>query len=594
VKAARQDRHADAARDRLILGVFILALALFVAVGMGAFVYFGRFGEQTDWVRHTERVLGALGNGLGELKDAETGQRGYLLTGDEQFLEPYERSVAVVDEHFASLAELTADNPAQQRRLRELRPLITQKLAFTQHTVEVYRAGRHGEAVQLIRSRQGKQMMDEIRRRVAEMEAEERALLASRMDRAQTTAWLTNVLILLGNGFAFALLSSGTFLLGRELNRRRGVQQQGALRRERQDLAVQERAHAERLQTVLDKLPVGVVLIDPERRVIQSNEWAQAFFGRGAVPRFLQADGTPYPPGLSPVERALHAEIVRAEELQVFGTDGTAVPAIASLIPVRGERGDVTYVVAAFDDLTAAKRSEEEQRQARLFRDLFVGALGHDLRNPLSVITAGAASLARRSLPPAQTKIVNHMAWSAERMATMIDQLLDITQVRLGGGLAIEPRIADLGTIARRAAERLEVSHPERTLTVVTEGDLGGEWDERRLAQALGYLLTNALEHGRAGGTVRLSVTGAGEDVIVEVHNEGNPIPPDLLPLIFDPFRRASERRRMRSKGLGLGLYLALQIVKAHGGDLQVESSTEAGTNLRVTIPRHADQHPHR
>jgi PAS domain S-box-containing protein len=593
----RTSRGHGGQPDRSIVVAYTLALVVFAAIGVTALVYFGRFGESSEWVRHTELVLVKLSEGLGELKDTETGQRGYLLTGDEQFLEPFERSMGVVRVRFDELERLTADNPAQQQRLHALRPLIDEKLAFSELTVSSFRSGAREKAIELVRSRRGKQIMDEIRRRVAEMESDERSLLAARMEHAERSAWLANVFILFGNGFAFTLLAGGTFLLGRELNRRRALQEQLELQRIREELVERERQQHRHLEAVLDKMPVGVLLLDaPEGSLRFCNERMRALFGR-AMPQcrvgdrysefgFLRVDGTPYPHGELPIERALKGETVCGEELQARRTDGAPIPLVVSAAPIRERDGRITGVVNTFDDFTSARRSQEERRQAERFRDLFISLLGHDLRNPLSVITAGAASLSRRSLKPEEAKVVSRMAWSAERMARMIDQMLDLTQARLGGGLSIEPRLADLGAIARRTTERLEVSYPERTVEVVTEGDLGGEWDPGRIGQVLTYFLVNAFEHGRADAPVRLTVRESGAMVVAEVHNEGNPIPPDLVPLIFDPFQRAAERRRMKSTGLGLGLYLALQIVREHGGEIEVDSSAAAGTTLRVLLPR--------
>jgi signal transduction histidine kinase/CHASE3 domain sensor protein len=584
--------------ERSIIVAYTLALVLFVAIGIMAFIYFGRFGESSEWVRHTEQVLAKLSEGLGELKDTETGQRGYLLTGDEDFLEPYHRSVSAVRLRFDEIAKLTADNPSQQQRIQALRPLIDEKLEFSAQTIETFRRGGREKALVMVSSRRGKRIMDEIRRRVAEMEAEERTLLMRRLEHAERNAWLANVFILFGNGFAFALLAGGTFLLGREFNRRRALYEQLELQRAREELVEREREQRRRLEAILNEMPIGVLLLDaPGGDMTFCNARMRSLFG-GAVPPcradnryadfgFLRADGTPYPHGELPLERALiREEIVCGEELQARRADGASIPLVASAAPIRGPEGGVIGVVSTFDDFTGAKRSEEERREAKRFRDLFMSMLGHDLRNPLSVITAGAAALSRRSLKPEEVKVVNRMAWSAERMARMIDQVLDMTQVRLGGGLTIEPKLADLGAIARRTTERLEVSYPERTIEVVTEGDLGGEWDPGRISQVLTYLLVNAFEHGRANAPVQLSVRESGAKVMAEVHNEGNPIPPDLVPLIFDPFQRAAERRRMKSAGLGLGLYLALQIVREHGGDIEVDSSAAAGTTLRVILPR--------
>jgi signal transduction histidine kinase len=593
-QAPSSRRRRDVGRS--IVAAYVVALLVFVVIGVTAVMYFGRFGRSSEWVRHTEQVLAKLSQGIGELKDAQTGQRGYIITRDEQFLEPFERSSTVVRATFDELTMLTADNPAQQERLRLVRPLVDEKLAFVTETIEVARRGDREQAIEMVRSRRGKQIMDEIRARIAEMEAEERALLVERMQQTERAAWAANVLIVFGNGFAFALLAGGTFLLGRELNRRNAAEEQLELRRAKDALSARELAQNKRFEAVLDEMPLGIALLEaPTGRISFGNRRMRALMTDGAPAPdagtskldLLRFEGAPYRSGEAPTERALRGEVVCGEEIQLRRADGTTAQLLASVGPVRDREGKITAAVAAFDDFSGGKRDEEERRQAERFRDLFVGALGHDLRNPLSVITAGAASLARRSLRPEETKVVSRMGSSADRMARMIDQLLDMTQARLGGGIPISPKLADLGAIARRAVERIEVTYPERTVSVELQGDLGGEWDPERMGQVLAYLLVNAVEHGRADAPIELNVRGESDRVVAAVHN-ANAIPPDLLPLIFDPFRRAAERRRLKSTGLGLGLYLAMQIVREHGGEIGVDSSSSEGTTLCVILPRRA------
>jgi hypothetical protein len=128
-------------RERAIIGAFGLAVVLFATIGAVAFVHLGRFGEQAHWVHHTQQVLTRLEQTLGTMRDIQTGQRGYLIAGDERFLDPYESGLDAVRERLDDLAALTADNPAQQERLAALRPIVEQKIAFVTETVELFRTG---------------------------------------------------------------------------------------------------------------------------------------------------------------------------------------------------------------------------------------------------------------------------------------------------------------------------------------------------------------------------------------------------------------------------------------------------------------------
>jgi signal transduction histidine kinase len=580
-------------RDRAIVAAYGLAVITFALLALVVLRHFARFGDQANWVHHTHEVLRLLEQSLGELRDVETGQRGYLIAGDEQFLEPYQAAAALTSQSLDVLRSLTTDNPAQQRHLEELRWLIDQKLTFTAETIAVFEGGDQDGAYEMVRSRQGKLLMDQIRRRVAEMAAAERRLLEARSQAAEATAWQTNVLLVTGNALGFAFLATGTLLLGRELNRRRRIDQDRSFAGERQRLQAAAQLAHRRLETVVAELPAGVVLVDLSGAVILDNITMRNAYGGvlataqgGWQSTFARADGTPYGAGEHPLTRSLAGDAIRGEELQLVRADATSCRVIANTAPVREQDGRVVAAVGVFLDASEVEREEERRAELDRFRDVFLAALGHDLRNPLSVITAGAASLGRHAASATEGKIAARMSSSADRMARMIGQLLDLVQARLGGGIPLHPQRIDLRDITRTAVELLEVRHPDRTLAVESEGELVGEWDAARIADVIHAVVVNALEHGRPDAPVQVTIRQRGGDAQIEVHNWGNPIPQELVPLIFDPFRRATERRRMKSVGLGLGLYLALQIVRGHGGTIDVESSAEMGTVFRVRLPR--------
>jgi signal transduction histidine kinase len=303
-----------------------------------------------------------------------------------------------------------------------------------------------------------------------------------------------------------------------------------------------------------------------------------------------RADGTPYPAGEQPLDRSLTAgEIVRSEEAQLLRADRSIGLVLASTAPIRQADGRIIAAVGIFQDAAELRQTREERREAEQFKDLFLGALGHDMRNPLTVITTGAASLARHSHNPMEAKIAARLASSADRMARMISQLLDLVQARLGGGVPVNLERADLREVAGSVIERLDVQFPERTIELITDGNLVGRFDRDRIADVLYNLILNALEHGRHDTPVRVSILALERDATIEVLNQGDGIPPELIPLVFDPFRRAAERKRMKSVGLGLGLYLALQTVRAHRGTIDVQSAETTGTIVRVLLPLRTD-----
>lgn len=234
----------------------------------------------------------------------------------------------------------------------------------------------------------------------------------------------------------------------------------------------------------------------------------------------------------------------------------------------------------------AEREANDQLEQALRENETFAGILGHDLRNPLSaMLTATQLVLAKLENDPDVAPLRRVLA-SGGRMARMIDELLDFTRARVGGGFGLEPTPADLAKICAQALGEIQLAHPEWTVTHEARGDLSGTWDSDRLLQVVSNLVTNAGQHGTAGGEIRLVLDGARLDrVSLEVHNEGA-ISEALLANVFSPFR--GTRERGHADGLGLGLYIAREIVRSHAGEVTVETSPSIGTTFRIELPRYA------
>jgi signal transduction histidine kinase len=166
----------------------------------------------------------------------------------------------------------------------------------------------------------------------------------------------------------------------------------------------------------------------------------------------------------------------------------------------------------------------------------------------------------------------------------MIEELLDFTRARAAGGIPVNPRPASLTRICERAVEEARLSNPLRAISLEAKEELQGSWDPDRLLQLLANLIGNALQHGAASSPVSVKARREGGHAVLSVHNQGDPIPPDQLSDIFEPFRRG-EWKSGDSSGLGLGLHIVFQIARAHGGAVQVQSSAEDGTTFTVRLP---------
>jgi two-component system sensor histidine kinase/response regulator len=229
-----------------------------------------------------------------------------------------------------------------------------------------------------------------------------------------------------------------------------------------------------------------------------------------------------------------------------------------------------------------ARMTKKLEETLRL-NEMFVAAVGHDLRNPLAAVSAGAKLLARSSSDPEVVRLATTIRNGAKRMQRMTSALFDLTRARLDGGIPIVRGSLDLRPLAESVFEEHQVSAPARAMRLELAGDLRGSWDGTRLEQLLSNLLGNAIQHGAEETPIALDLCGTAQDEVWVVVTSGGQIPGEVLPVLFDPFR--GRNRGPRSDGLGLGLFIVQQIALAHGGRVDVQSSL-AGTTFRLRLPR--------
>lgn len=243
-------------------------------------------------------------------------------------------------------------------------------------------------------------------------------------------------------------------------------------------------------------------------------------------------------------------------------------------------RGKVAAVVAVH------RTGQELRRRAAMLmtKDRHIAVLAHDLRNPLSTIAAAAQLIRLRDAGEKVPALAQRIERAAARMGDMIRDLLDYARAGVGD-LPIVPAPTDIGDLCREVVEEFQLADSRRQIDLTCTGELRGEWDQARIFQALSNLIGNAIRYGKDRTTIR--VWQKDDCVHVEVHNNGPPIPGDLLPIIFDPFERGSQD----GTGLGLGLYIVRAVAQAHGGEVSVTSSRGTGTTFELLLPRRRDAH---
>ena len=683
------------------LALLVWLLALFI----GGIYSLGSLARATDWVRHTHESQIALSRFLATLVDAETGLRGYLLTGDRTLLEPYERALSGWRDDLDRLGVLTAGSPEQRRRLEQLGALAMKRLALLAKS----RAARETRAVDpdaAVTVLAGRQTMDDLRALIANMETEQ-GIFDGQQQEAAVRRWrVTMGFYLAGGLLSFIVIGLG-LLRRRQAEARRVLAEEaaranelfrslvenlsemawtagpdgqvdfrnrrwveytglsleeiersgaslhdpavfpemmrrwqaalvagepfemeyplrgadGAFRwflmrvrplRDRagrivrwfgtntdvtrlKELADELAAERARLQSLISQMPVAVVLFEGEepRFELTNPAFEQLVRRRAPLP------GTP----ASDIAREIHgqlfldalAECRRTGEPRaapehvatIRGDDGQNEERVftTSFAALRDQAGRITGVVSATIDVTDQVRARQSLETSIRFAEEFVGIVSHDLRDPLQAISVAAARLKTSGrLSTDDIRPVDMILSGAGRMARMVTQLLDLSHARLKGVIPVNKKVVDISKVFAPIIEELRLVHPDREILWNAESHGMCLCDEDRMAQVASNLVANALEHGGPAGPIRVALTDADDSVALVVHNSGPPIPADLLPTIFDLGSRGLARNK-GSKGLGLGLFIAHQIVTAHGGRIDVTSSARDGTAFRVVLP---------
>ncbi len=244
-------------------------------------------------------------------------------------------------------------------------------------------------------------------------------------------------------------------------------------------------------------------------------------------------------------------------------------------------------IAQQLDQVAAQERDRSDvhdERAAGLLREQFIAILGHDLRDPLQAISMCSDFLAQPSAPPQVSSIASRIKANARRMSLLIDEVLDFSRARLGGGLEMEfTDVEDINGGLATVVQELQDAQPGRQIISSISVERPVRCDMGKIQQVVSNLLGNALVHGRPHSAIKISARDDENDLVLEVWNAGEPIPPESIGKIFEPFWRHSTSANRN--GLGLGLHICSHIVRAHAGSITVTSSRETGTRFTARLP---------
>ena len=571
-------------------------LSLWYAITLGLLLLNGvvtcwnlrTISKGADQIARTNDVIKSLDDLLLDFRASETGQRGFLLTGDEAYLAPYNKATATIDAAMERLKVLTAADPVSRSRadVDEVERLARAKLAELAKTIGLRREQRGEAALVVVKSGRGRALMTEIVDRITAMENEE-TVARGQLNKAEAEAISQTTLTFgLATGLALGLVA-----VIRHLSQR-----------SRRELALR----AEWLSTTLQSIGDAVIAADADGRVTLMNAVAEQLTGwtaSDAIGKDLDAvlpirDERAREPSLNPVQRVLETGRSQglAEPAILHAKNGVEWPIDDIAAPIRDDQDTVRGVVMVFRDVTQRRIDEHERerlnqelRDNDARKDEFLAMLAHELRNPLAAI--GSALMLTKKAGVGQERI----DWAMEvvgrqvtHLTRLIEDLLDVSRISRG---KIDLRIERLeaSAVLESAVESVRPLIDKRRHTLAVVLDRGALWidaDPTRLEQVVVNLLNNAAKYSDDGGRIELSGVREGNDVVIAVKDAGFGIAPEKLPRMFEMFAQDDRSLARSEGGLGIGLTVVKKLVELHGGTITAESEGPGrGSTFRVRLP---------
>ncbi|HEX2559466.1 ATP-binding protein [Phenylobacterium sp.] len=564
----------------------VLAPVLLAAVFLEVREQFAQARELAAAVNRSYEERLQLKKVFSLVQDTEIGQRGYIITGQRAFLEPYEASQTQLAAELQTLRTLVSRPPAdgepvaveKLESLARIERLISAKLAFSQESVALREAG--GDAVSAVASGEGKRIMDAFRAEVRILEASEAEGLDARVRAAESRARTIESFITVALATLAALLLAAVILVLRQW-------------RQRQDLLQRERRSAARNLAIFESATDALITFNRSGTIESVNRAGEQMFGfsraeiaRRDVGLLLDLPATNElfinrlagPGGISP---GLSREYVGRRK------DGGTFPAEVSL--GRFELDGEVFIVSSIRDIS-------ERRRVEKLKSEFVSTVSHELRTPLTSIAGSLGLLvggAAGTLPERAGRLLAIAHANCQRLVRLINDILDIEKLE-SGQMAFRWGPVDLADAARRAAEGMtglasETGVALRIETTSVLPKVVGDTD--RLAQVVWNLVSNALKFSPKGAEVEVSVETGGEGwPRLTVRDHGPGIQPEFRERIFSRFAQADSSDTRAKGGTGLGLAISRQIVERHGGRLWFESEPGKGATFIAEFPPGATQ----
>jgi len=571
--------------ERKLLAGFCVGLLVILANGAVAIWSLQSILRDIDHTSNTSELMLALESRMSFLQDAETGERGFVLTGDPLFLEPFTNAEARLASTTESLRTLMRSQPDNAERMHRLEELTDAKMAELREVIAARRREGFEKAQALERTGLGEGLMDELRIVVDELKNAQAARLA--VARRQTRRAIRQSFIDLIIASLVGAVSLGLIvrLVRRDLQRRRKAEE--AIRKSETWL-----------NTTLKGIGDAVIATDQRGRVVFLNHvaeqltgWDQAVAsGRPLDQVFKIVDEQTRRAVENPVSQVLRENSIvgLGNHTVLLSADGREIPIDDSGAPIRDETGGIQGVVLVFRDVTERRALEQEvvhdrdsARNAVAARDEFLAMLSHELRTPLNPVLLATSSMLENLPEEQELRSTLEMIYrNVELEARLIDDLLDVTRIRRGK-MIYHFSVVNVHDVINRALTICESDAANGGIVVKRELNAARRFvnaDPGRLQQVVWNLVKNAVKFTPAGRAVTVRTRNVREpsrdreSIEIEVADEGMGIAPDLIPRLFDAFEQGAVETQSHISGLGLGLAISRSVVEAHQGTISAAS----------------------
>ncbi|HEX6135163.1 MAG TPA: ATP-binding protein [Longimicrobiales bacterium] len=571
---------------------FAVALGIVTIIGVASITSIQRYAGTTRDVNETHATLTELQAVLTDLTNAESAQRGYIITGNESYLASIDALTGSSIRQIHALRETTFADSEQQHRLGLLGTLMAERIRLLHDVADVRRQAGIETAAERVRTGRGRAIMDSIGALARAFEQAELQRLEARRRSATISARFATGIIAGGGAFAFlVVLASGTLIRKDYTERRRA------------ELALRESETL--LSQFMENLPIGVIVVDSHWRPRFANNAAVDILGTSILiddgshplPLYRAVDHRVYPTDQTPLALALSGQTASIDDAEVRVGD-RYVPIQVSAAPIYDASGRIAYTIAAFSDVTERRRAEaalhtakDAAEAASRTKSDFLARMSHELRTPLnSVIGFANILLKNRSADLSDQDIayLERIRDNGKHLLLLINDILDLSKIE-AGRMEIELETTDLRPLISELAQQFEVQvrdRPVQLRVVMPDALAPVQTDPARVRQILINLIGNAVKFTERGHiTVAVDADAAtGSPNRIRVTDTGVGIPEDRLDAIFDAFEQAESSTARKYGGTGLGLPISRALCELLGYTLTVSSRPGRGSEFTIDM----------